>query len=316
MLSLILIIIILILSIRNYNIISQSVYQVLDVLIFILIPSLFFMMIISRILKSNIVIIRIIKFFARWIKPVLNFESDIEVYILFFSLISGNPTSQILISDAYKSNEISYDEANRLSRFLCFSSPVYLYKTVAMLSSKALLPVIFSTYFIPFLGLYLTSSKKKSNSQIKITTTDISLNDIIFECANSLFKISTFVFFFTALFNMINAELNLNNQAAFYISNLLDLTVSINHIFHYNLVIDMSLYMLFNTFLGLSIHLQIKSQAEHLNYKSFVISRLILSIISSIFVIIFYYAPYISILILLVSIILKRSRQNRLLFNS
>ena len=316
MLSLILIIIILILSVRNSSIISESVYQVLDVLIYILIPSLFFMMITSKLLKSNTIIIKAISFLARWLKKIFNFENDIEVYILFFSLLSGNPTSQILISDSYKNNEISYKEANRLSKFLCFSSPIYLYKTTIMLSSKAVFPIIFTTYFVPLLGLYLTSSKEKRSYNTKIKAVEANLNEVIFTSASSLFKISTFVFFFTVIFNMLYKELNLNEIAAFYLSNVLDLTVSINHIYHYNLVIDMALYIFFNTFLGLSIHLQIKSQAPHLEYLTFLNMRIILSIISSFYIVIFYFAPYITFFVIAIAYAYKKRSHNDLLFNS
>lgn len=316
MLSLILIIIILILSVRNSSIISESVYQVLDVLIYILIPSLFFMMITSKLLKSNTIIIKAISFLARWLKKIFNFENDIEVYILFFSLLSGNPTSQILISDSYKNNEISYKEANRLSKFLCFSSPIYLYKTTIMLSPKAVFPIIFTTYFVPLLGLYLTSSKEKRSYNTKIKAVEANLNEVIFTSASSLFKISTFVFFFTVIFNMLYKELNLNEIAAFYLSNVLDLTVSINHIYHYNLVIDMALYIFFNTFLGLSIHLQIKSQAPHLEYLTFLNMRIILSIISSLYIVIFYFAPYITFFVIAIAYAYKKRSHNDLLFNS
>ncbi len=311
MLNLFLILLILILSVRNYDIISSSIIQVLEIFVYILVPSLFFMIIVSKLLKSNKLIITSMNHLGKILKPIFNFENESEAYILLFSLISGNPTSQILINSAYKSNEISCAEANRLSKYLCFSSPVYLYKTTMMLNPIALAPIMLTTYIIPLSFLALSSSNEKKNNTSQIKQANENLSDIISDSANSLFKICSFVFFFTALFNMLSHELNLSSKSSFFLSNFLDLTVSINHPYHFNIIINMALYIFFNTFLGLSIHLQIKSQAPHLKYKSFFINRLILSIISSIFVVLAYKLPFIfPLTIILVALIkiIKRSR--------
>lgn len=117
------------LSIKYSNLVVKSFLFTVDTFVYILIPSLFMMLIISKILQENKYIKKIIKFISPFFMKVFGFEALDEVFVFLFSFLSGNPTSHILINNLYKKNKISKYEANRLSTSLCFSSFLYLYKS-------------------------------------------------------------------------------------------------------------------------------------------------------------------------------------------
>ena len=99
----------------------------------------------------------------------------------------------------------------------------------------------------------------------------------------------TFVFFFDIIASFLVQFFNINQAYSFFLSNILDMTVATRFYFSFNRIINIFLYCFFNAFLGISIHLQIISVTNYLNYTSFLLKRSIIGLISGIIVVILYY---------------------------
>lgn len=257
------------------------------------------MIIIAKLLKSNKYVIYTINKISKPIIKLLNLESSDEVFILLFSFLSGNPTSQILLNESYQKGNISKDETKRLGMVLCFSSPIYLYKCIVSSFKEDIFIILIVTYLIPLLTLII-KPKHYNSSDIKIYSLDInsneSLDDIVYSSFTTLIKIFSFVFFFEIIsFSIINI-FSLNDTKSFILTSFIDLTVSLRYYISINKYFDLFFFVLTNTFLGLSIHTQIKSVSSFINYKEFLLFRIYLSILSGIIMILFKYNIYIGII--------------------
>ena len=266
------------------------------------------MIIISKILQENKYIKKFIKFISPFFMKVFGFEIQEEVFIFLFSFLSGNPTSHILINDLYKKNKISKREANRLSTSLCFSSFLYLYKSSILFFKDKIVLIIVIAYIIPLLFL-IKPQKKYMNETTIIYDNPINLTNIINESFETLIRIFSFVFFFDIITSFLVQFLSLNQASSFFLANILDMTVATRFYFSYNNLINIFLFCFFNAFLGLSIHLQIISVTNYLNYTSFFIKRSIIGLISGLIAVIVSYNIFIgslTIILILCFILLKK----------
>lgn len=264
------------------------------------------MIIIARLLKSNKYVISLINKISKPLVKLFNLESTDEVFIILFSFLSGNPTSQILINDSYKKGNISLYEAKRLGLVLCFSSPIYLYKCIISYFKEDIFIILIVTYLIPLLTLMLRPKNYinniNSNLDIDITSNE-SLDDIVYSSFNTLIKIFSFVFFYEIISLSIIKTLNLNDTSSFILTSLIDLTVSLRYFKSISSYFDIFFFIFSNTFLGLSIHTQIKSVSSFINYKDFFIFRLLISLISGIILLMFKYNIFIGIIGIILYII-------------
>ncbi len=302
---------------KYYNFISECFLNTLNTFIYILIPSLFLMIIIAKLLKSNKYVIYTINKISKPIIKLFNLESSDEVFILFFSFLSGNPTSQILLNESYQKGNISKDEAKRLGMVLCFSSPIYLYKCIVSSFKEDIFIILIVTYLIPLLTLII-KPKYYNSRDIKIYSLDInsneSLDDIVYSSFTTLIKIFSFIFFFEIIsFSIINI-FSLNDTKSFILTSFIDLTVSLRYYKSINKYFDLFFFILTNTFLGLSIHTQINSVSSFINYKEFLSFRIYLSILCGIIIVLLKYNIYIgiiSIIFYLIIILFLNDKTNK-----
>lgn len=299
------------LSIKYSNLVVKSFLFTVDTFVYILIPSLFMMLIISKILQENKYIKKIIKFISPFFMKVFGFEALDEVFVFLFSFLSGNPTSHILINNLYKKNKISKYEANRLSTSLCFSSFLYLYKSSIIFFKTDIWLIIIVTYIIPILFL-IKPQKKTKNESLYFSDYPINLTNIINESFEILIKIFSFVFFFDIIASFLVQFFNINQAYSFFLSNILDMTVATRFYFSFNRIINIFLYCFFNAFLGISIHLQIISVTNYLNYTSFLLKRSIIGLISGIIVVILYYNYFLGFLTIIMILCFKILKKNHL----
>lgn len=232
---------------------------------------------------------------------VFGFEVQDEVFIFLFSFLSGNPTSHILINDLYKKNKISKREANRLSTSLCFSSFLYLYKSSILFFKDNIGLIIIVTYIIPLLFL-IKPQKNLIAETSNVSDNSINLTHVINESFETLIKIFSFVFFFDIITSFLVKFFNMNQACSFFLANFLDMTVATRFYYSYNIIINIFLYCFFNAFLGVSIHLQIISVTNYLNYKSFFLNRSIIGLISGLIAVILYNNIFLGLLTIIIII--------------
>lgn len=264
------------------------------------------MIIIARILKENKYINKFIRLISPFFMRIFGFEVEDEVFIFLFSFLSGNPTSHILINDLYKEERISKAEANRLSVSLCFSSFLYLYKSSILFFKESIWIIILISYLIPLIFLIKPQRNYSSTKHISPSNKRLDLSQIINDSFNSLIRIFSFVFFFDIIASLLIQFFKLDNSYSFILSSLLDMTVSNRFYYSYSKSLDLFLYSFFNAFLGFSIHLQIINATGFLDYKEFLLKRLIIALISGLTATLLYYNIIIGLIcfILLIGLII------------
>lgn len=302
------------LSFKYTNLINISFSNTIHTFTYILVPSLFMMLIISKLLKYNPFINKLINYISPIFTKIFGFENKSEVYILVFSFLSGNPASHILINDLYKNGSITKNEANRLSKELCFCSFLYLYNTSIVSFKDDLLIILFLNYIIPIIRLI--NPKKTDGYNSYVSYEEENLSDIINNSFNTLIKIFSYVLFFDIVTSCLVSFFRINDSIAYILSSFLDTTVCSRFFCSFNPYLDLFIFCFFNSFLGISIHLQIINATNYLDYKKFLLYRIILGIISGILAIILKYNIIIGLIALAIIgtlIIVKKRTANAIL---
>ena len=106
------ILILIFLIFKNYSIVLSSSINAVELWLYKVFPYLFIMIIINDTLIN------------------LDFErvfKNTSIYVLVMSLLSGSPTSAVIISNLYKQGKISENNANITLMFTYFANPLFLY---------------------------------------------------------------------------------------------------------------------------------------------------------------------------------------------
>lgn len=210
-----------------------------------------------------------------------------QIYILFMSIISGCPSNAKYTVDLCKKNYISIDEANKILIYSYFSNFIYMITILYSLinNTKYIFYIIISHYISNIILLLIFNNKKyktKNNLKhilnTKIDFTSSLLNSIINTikiCLNTLIIISFFSIIVSVIKYLFGNQIVLIGLIE--ITNGMYLLNTLNNEYLISI-----LSLLFLSFGGLSIHLQIKSVLKDTNikYKYFLFGRILQSIIS------------------------------------
>ena len=305
-------ILLLILSFFAKDIIISSVISTTNTFIFVLIPSLFLMIIITTLLSSNKIMIYLIRKIHPIFKHIFGFESEKETYIFFFSFLSGNPTVATMLSEATSDNEISNHEGDRLVKILCLSSPVYLFSQITAFSTKAKIVIIIANY-LPILFYLFWSKTKTYSNNTALLVKECNLFEAINKSFSILLKIFSIILFFTILINMVFHYIHLNNIHKYMFANLLESTIGSQLQTNLNESSRLLMFLFFNSFLGISIHMQILSIYK-INYVKFISFRVLLGFCVCIYGYLMYINYWFSLLIL--PILLIKGLRKFLILNS
>lgn len=233
------------------------------------------------------------KTIANMVYPLLHFIFGIRYkyssYIIIMSLLTGNPASAKMISNALGSHKIDYKEANHLIRFLSFMNPLFLFTLGQTLFNSTF-------YFYRFiLASYLGNlifgivsgqfyKNKKADEQKNYTKEEgLSLFESINKNMSIIINILGVICLFNTLTNVVMSCFNINAYFKSGIKLLLEILSGSGFLASANL--NRSISIVFISFAvgfnGFSIHLQIRSVFKEINYGLFILSKIIISIISS-----------------------------------
>lgn len=204
------------------------------------------------------------------LKKIMHFENQKACSLFLISILCGNPSTVILINNAYYNKEISLFEANRL---LCFTShPSFLFIINFFKIKKGLIIImiqVISSIIISFFLKNKNLSNTKTNNSIR-TNNNIFI-DIINKTPNLLFNI----LFIIIITSHIKWFLNLITNNNYYLNilfNYMELTTGLvdlqNNFLLSNLLIS---------FNGIAIILQvfINIKKTDLSFDQFLKFRLI-----------------------------------------
>ena len=214
-----------------------------------------------------------------------------SVFVFFMSIISGFPSSAILIDNLINKNIITKDEGEKILTFTFFSNPLFIIGTIGLsiFNSKEIGLYILLAHIIGNIltGIIFRNYKTyKENKSTYIPNNDYNLFNIITLSIQRSIDILINIFaILTISLILINTIINNpNNVIEIFISGLIEMTSGLKYLEMNNLDLNIKLYMavFFISFGGLSIHMQIFNilKKRKIKYLPFLISRIIHSSIS------------------------------------
>ena len=267
----------LILYIKDSNLIIKEFLSYTNIFITKLFPSVFIIYILSDLL-INYGIIKLLKKITKY---------PTTIYILLISLISGFPSGPKTIKDLNNKEFISEEESNKLIKFTHFPNPIFLFSTISLITKN--ISIIYISIIISNL-IILIINKPKSNNKLP----NIKEQDFTTTLSNSIIKtlkIIILIYGTSIFFYLISVIIlkYINNKDLYILINILfDLTkgITTTSLINNQTLKDLVIILLL-TISPLNINIQIKSILSDTNIKyiNFIKGR----IISSILTIIFYF---------------------------
>lgn len=211
------------------------------------------------------------------LKKIMHFENQKACSLFLISILTGNPTTSILISNAYHNKEISLFEANRLLSFTSHVSFIFiinffgLNKGIKIIIIQILSSIIISIFY---------KNKNNSNKSDSITTT----TDFISKTPILLFNILIII----CIVSFIKVFLTsfINNPILLTIINFLELTTGLIN-FKDNFLLSNLLISFNGVAVGIQVFINIKK--TDLSFNQFLVFRFIhMFIVSSIILILFF----------------------------
>ena len=274
-LILIFLITILTLYIVNSNIITVGILNYTELFITKLFPTSFLLFTFSSLLINY-----------QLIETITNItkKNSATLYITIMSMISGFPSGPKYTKELYDKTYISKETANYLLTYTHFPNPHFILGPVSTLlnitlATKLLLSIIISNFITAIFFHKKTPEialpKNKSLPFSKI------LNNAIISSLKTLILIYGTSLFFYLISLIINNYISLSPLPYVITNAIFDLT---RGIFSTSIIsseiLKSILILIFISFGSLSIHIQIKSiLSDTLNYKYFLLGRLISTII-------------------------------------
>lgn len=232
------------------------------------------------ILNSN----QILYFPFKIINRITKFENFHSFTIFIVSIIVGNPTSTILISNSVKDNLISIDEGNKL---LTFSSFISIFFIFFVFEFKYSLLLFISQVLASLIILFYINRGNNINYKEEKIDNFTNLTILIQNLPYVLLNILSTMIFTTIIKSIFNTK----NKILLTILSFLEITTGINYILSnytgLKLIIISSLLLSFH---GIAILLQslINIKIRMLYFKRYLKYRIIHALLASIFSILIY----------------------------
>lgn len=261
-------------------------------------PSLFPFFVLSEILIK----LGFVEITGKLFKPLMKFlfkTSGESAFIFIMSIVSGNPGNAKYTRELYDRGLISSKEATKMLMFTHFCNPLFILGTIGMTfftSYKMGLILLFSHYIGNFIiGIFIRNKfplSFKEKKQEKKVSNDENIGTIItnslFNSLNTLLLILGAISICLVLTTIIDKNFNFSTFHQNIICGIIEVTqgvkfVSLDNI---NLKIKAVLCVMFLSFGGFSIHLQVLSMISgtKIKYFPFFIARVFHAIISMIII--------------------------------
>lgn len=225
-------------------------------------------------------------------------------YVFFMSLLTGFPSSAKYISQLYKNGNLNDQEATKILMFTHFSNPLFIIGTIAtaFLHTPTLALLIFICHYIPniiigilFRNYYPLKEEKKSYSFLKniqriwqkpTKNFGALLGTAILNAVNTLLLILGTISIFLVITNILNSIINFGDIGNTIINGLIEMSQGLKYVSLLNISthLKLTLSVIFISFGGFSVHLQIMSILSNTNvkYSLFLLSRMIHAFLSGI----------------------------------
>ncbi len=276
---------------KNNYIIKRSINESINIWIINVFPSLFITFIINDIIINSSVLNNSFRIINNIINKIYTTNGNTSL-ILLLSILSGTPSSALIIKDMLNNNNIDINTANKLISFTYFSNPLFLFNILSLSFNKYNTIKIITIHYISnlFIGLFFRRKKTiNNNNNNYITTKQNILEEIpkaINKSINTLIMILGTITFYMIITNILTNYLDINNMFITIIKGIFEITqgLTIINTINNKEIIKEIIAISIISFGGLSIHTQIKSVLYNTNisYSNFFIGRTLHVLISAI----------------------------------
>ena len=264
----------LILYIKESNLIIKEYLNYTNLFITKLLPSVFIIYILSDLL-INYGIINILKKITKY---------PTTLYILLISLISGFPSGPKTIKKLKEQNYISEEESNKLIKYTHFPNPIFVFSTISLITKN--IKIIYISIIISNLIILINNKPQSTNKLPNIKEKDFT--SVLSNSIINTLKIIILIYGTSIFFYLISVILikYLNTKKLYILINILfDLTKGIqNTSLINNQTLKDLIIILLLTISPLNINIQIKSILSDTNIKyiNFIKGRVTSCILTSI----------------------------------
>lgn len=279
----------LILVLINKDLVSDSILSSLYIWYNTLVPSMFPMILLSDILITYNTDTIIPKIITKYISKIFNISNN-AVMIFILSLISGFPSNGIIINKAITTKVITKEEGNHLLLFCNFANPLFILETVGSfyLKNNIYSLIILASHISSniIIGIFFRKKNYTKNNYIiekhKSQSFDEVLSISISKSVNVLLTIAGTVTLFLILTTLITHIFNLSESLTIIIKSTLEMTMALSYLTNLNIndILKVVISSIIVSFSGLSIHLQVMSSLNDIKYKSYLLGRILSSILS------------------------------------
>ena len=256
----------LILYIKESNLIIKEYLNYTNLFITKLLPSVFIIYILSDLL-INYGIINLLKKITKY---------PTTLYILLISLISGFPSGPKTIKKIKEQNYISEEESNKLIKYTHFPNPIFVFSTISLITKN--IKIIYISIILSNLIILINNKPQSTNKLPNIKEKDFS--SVLSNSIINTLKIIILIYGTSIFFYLISVILikYLNIKKLYILINILfDLTKGIQTttLINNQTLKDLIIILLL-TISPININIQIKSILSDTNikYKNFIKGRI------------------------------------------
>ena len=264
----------LILYIKESNLIIKEYLNYTNLFITKLLPSVFIIYILSDLL-INYGIINLLNKITKY---------PTTIYILLISLISGFPSGPKTIKNLKEQNYISEEESNKLIKYTHFPNPIFVFSTISLITKN--IKIIYISIIISNLIILINNKTQSTNKLPNIKEKDFT--SVLSNSIINTLKIIILIYGTSIFFYLISVILikYLNTKKLYILINILfDLTKGIQttSLINNQTLKDLIIILLL-TISPLNINIQIKSILSDTNIKyiNFIKGRVTSCILTSI----------------------------------
>lgn len=277
-----LIIIIFILIFMNNNIFYSIIYNTTLIWFKNLVPNIFPIMIITSLIIESNLIFDLSNIFGNLFSKIFK-TSRYSIFVFILSIFTGSPSNAKYINDLYNNKLISKEETTKILLFTTNFNSLLIYNLIsAYISGYNSLKIIITLILTNIIIGLLNRNIDITLLPIKQINNKINLSKIIKDSIDTMLMILGVLICFNLLINIVP----INNIILKNIFNgFLEVTTALKSLESINISIRIKelLTLVYLSFGGLSIHLQIKSILIDTNYVLFFKNKL-LSIFISLFI--------------------------------
>ena len=264
----------LILYIKESNLIIKEFLSYTNLFITKLLPSVFIIYILSDLL-INYGIINLLNKITKY---------PTTIYIILISLISGFPSGPKTIKNLKEQNYISEEESNKLIKYTHFPNPIFVFSTISLITKN--IKIIYISIIISNLIILINNKPQSTNKLPNIKEKDFT--SVLSNSIINTLKIIILIYGTSIFFYLISVILikYLNTKKLYILINILfDLTKGIQttSLINNQTLKDLIIILLL-TISPLNINIQIKSILSDTNIKyiNFIKGRVTSCILTSI----------------------------------